>query len=919
MIQYNENPENKKNKIIKHRCKIKSTYYYIQIYTNMSIQNKKITFSIKSSTNNTHFTLYKRVFYYNELLLYNKYFNYFSSFESIFTNIEQSIIEKKFNITENIKCLSLTMKIYIEKLKKYSNITINLNSHTKINQNLSKSNKKKVHKLKLGIQNNAELNHAIHDIRKRLKIIERSQSQIMMSNYNINNTNINNITNSNPNEQIKNNYIPTNNIKDYYNNNENSRINDKSNYFLDNNNNNINYKNNINYPNEIRINENNMNKDNSNINNNFNDRSIDNYNKYINIGTKKDKKGENSNDISINNNNDINIIKRIDKQNYNNNMNNNSRIINDYSKGDDFNKKNAIQNSNFINTTNINNSNMNKIDSSEININNNDILNVINESNLDSKKMVEINNLLMKKLENLENAINNKDIKIKKLESKVNNLNTSSNISRRNIQFKMKNKSIENYNNNNNISSISPIQNSKDLDYSNSISIINKKNSKNISQEQEKNNNPRNQINKFTYNNIQKTDINDNSGYPYSEIENNKNIKINKSIDNYNKKESSDNQFYDNKDNNNNNNNYTNINIYDNNESNIRIKEIKKSTPLVMAKGFKSNSVEKSLVDKDYKKHHHHHHHHHSQDKKRDSKVKDKLIKKNISVEKSINNYNDSSNNMENNFTNKKGRNKDIDYFKKSININTYKENTSKKYINYNKNDSSSNINNTNLFKTGNDDKNSDDSLKNNNNKIFICKKEDIKKYVNSKIIFRKDELRLLKDKISNNDRKLHVFFDLLYRASKDGEKEIVIKDSIEGYFETLTLFYTYEGARFGVYLKKEEIPSFLKGHYYREVPGSCFIVGLNNLLIFPIEKKKTCNANCNEVLCFGRTYYLNKNGTNWIIYTPPNKFLKQKCIIGNGIGLFRNINIEKLVGDTQYHIKEVEIFNVAIERFYRE
>ena len=101
MIQYNVVPENKISKIIKHRCRIRSIYYYIQIYKNASIQNKKITFLIKSSPNNSHFILYKKHFYYNELLHYNKYFNYFSSFENIFISIEQSIMEQKFNITEN--------------------------------------------------------------------------------------------------------------------------------------------------------------------------------------------------------------------------------------------------------------------------------------------------------------------------------------------------------------------------------------------------------------------------------------------------------------------------------------------------------------------------------------------------------------------------------------------------------------------------------------------------------------------------------------------------------------------------------------------------------------------------------------------------------------------------------------------------
>ena len=177
----------------------------------------------------------------------------------------------------------------------------------------------------------------------------------------------------------------------------------------------------------------------------------------------------------------------------------------------------------------------------------------------------------------------------------------------------------------------------------------------------------------------------------------------------------------------------------------------------------------------------------------------------------------------------------------------------------------------------------------------------------------------MLKDKISNYNRKLHVFFDILYRASQDGDKEITVREAIYDYYETLTLFYTYEGARFGVYLKREEAHSFMKGRNYREIPGTCFIVGLNNLLIYQIDKNKTSNDNFKDILCFGRTYYLNKNGTHWMIFTPQNNFLDQKCIIGTGDGLFKNVDILKLVGGYEYHLKDVEIFSVAIERFYKD
>ena len=198
---------------------------------------------------------------------------------------------------------------------------------------------------------------------------------------------------------------------------------------------------------------------------------------------------------------------------------------------------------------------------------------------------------------------------------------------------------------------------------------------------------------------------------------------------------------------------------------------------------------------------------------------------------------------------------------------------------------------------------------------IPIHKRENIKKYINSEIVYRKDELRLLKDTISNYNRKLHVFFDLIYRASKDGEQENKLRYLSEKSLETLTLFHTHEGARFGVYLKREKSHIFLKDNFFKEVPGACFIVGLNNLIIYQIDENKTSNNYFRDVLCFGRTYLKNKNGSNWVIYTPPNNFLNKKCIIGNGETLFSDFELEEIVGDEEYHLKEVEIFHISIEK----
>ena len=194
--------------------------------------------------------------------------------------------------------------------------------------------------------------------------------------------------------------------------------------------------------------------------------------------------------------------------------------------------------------------------------------------------------------------------------------------------------------------------------------------------------------------------------------------------------------------------------------------------------------------------------------------------------------------------------------------------------------------------------------------------REDLKKYVNSRIIFTKKELRLLKNKFNQGNKKIHVFFDLLYRASTDGDYEEIIRDSIYDADQTLTLFYTYEGSRFGVYLQLKKTSSFLKKETLKEVPGTSFIVSLNNLRFFDIRPTKTSKTEYKDYLCFGRTFYLNKNGSNWLINTPKSNFLKKRCIIGDQKTEYINFDPEVIIGNkNDYHIKDVEIFHVVFEK----
>ena len=291
-------------------------------------------------------------------------------------------------------------------------------------------------------------------------------------------------------------------------------------------------------------------------------------------------------------------------------------------------------------------------------------------------------------------------------------------------------------------------------------------------------------------------------------------------------------------------------------------------------------------------------------------------------LSKSANNTRNNKKNNRNNLNKKEKWN----YNNSAININSNNNDkeTKIKSNHHSKNEKNSETskneisNNTSIIYQNDDEVTSNSYINNKKNenpvKIPIVPRENLKKYINSRIIFTKKELIMLKKKISNNNIHKHVFFDLLYRASIDGDYQEIINTQCENLFPRLVLFYSYEGARFGYFLNKKKVTHFLIGGKYKEIPGTSFLISLNHLKIYDIKEKKIATDEKHDNLCFGKTYYFNKNGSNWLINIPNNQFLAKKCLIGNKQSEFC-VDVEELVGpNKEYHLKDVEIFHVVIE-----
>ena len=195
---------------------------------------------------------------------------------------------------------------------------------------------------------------------------------------------------------------------------------------------------------------------------------------------------------------------------------------------------------------------------------------------------------------------------------------------------------------------------------------------------------------------------------------------------------------------------------------------------------------------------------------------------------------------------------------------------------------------------------------------LTMAPKEDIRIYCKSHIIFTKDELRLLKKKLNVDKKRYSVFFDVLYRASEDGDNIVIPKKIMEKEKRTLTLFQTEKGARFGIFVEKKLDTSILMNQYLAERPGTSFLVSLNNLEIYDIYKHYVSSE---SKLCFIKNKKKNRNGSSFAIYTPPENFLGKTCYMGD-ISTFFNIeNNQDILGEfEEYKLKEVEICKVSIE-----
>ena len=187
-------------------------------------------------------------------------------------------------------------------------------------------------------------------------------------------------------------------------------------------------------------------------------------------------------------------------------------------------------------------------------------------------------------------------------------------------------------------------------------------------------------------------------------------------------------------------------------------------------------------------------------------------------------------------------------------------------------------------------------------NKIKLLEKPEIK--LDSKIISKNEEIDFVINRLKQALNNKTFNFNLLYRATKDGDALSVFHSKCDFKTKVLVLYHTIKGVRFGGYT---EIGFDSSGEYRDDL----------NSFLFSISKRKIYNAKNNSQLfchegngpCFG--YYPS------VIYLYDDvailSNIKGKHQTCTSTKSFEGLNVYEINNGEQYfNLQELEVYQIV-------
>ena len=184
----------------------------------------------------------------------------------------------------------------------------------------------------------------------------------------------------------------------------------------------------------------------------------------------------------------------------------------------------------------------------------------------------------------------------------------------------------------------------------------------------------------------------------------------------------------------------------------------------------------------------------------------------------------------------------------------------------------------------------------------------NIKERIDSKIIKTKEEIELLSKRLTSKGflKNSKVIFNLLYRASRDGDSPYDYHNKCDGKAYTLCVIQTIKGCKFGGYTETK----IKSGDGVDDKDPNAFVFSLNKNKIYENLKKENCAVNHSKnwgPIFRGDAFAVwNKNFFSYNEHTIGTRTQSNYGVM--------NEDYEINNGEEYFGIKELEVFQIIIE-----
>ena len=182
--------------------------------------------------------------------------------------------------------------------------------------------------------------------------------------------------------------------------------------------------------------------------------------------------------------------------------------------------------------------------------------------------------------------------------------------------------------------------------------------------------------------------------------------------------------------------------------------------------------------------------------------------------------------------------------------------------------------------------------------------KIQIEKKIDSKIINSNDEINLLSNRLKKNNQNKKVVFNLIYRASRDGDSPNDYHKKCDGKINTLCIIQTIKGIKFGGYTET------IINDSGDNIDSNAFVFSLDKMKIYENLKKNECAVGHfkNWGPIFRRDAFAIWN-QNFFSYNKHTLGSKNQSNFG-----IMDIDNELNNGETYFTVRELEVFQIFLE-----